>query len=115
LAYLHQVLIPYMLILLRVGRKISRDRYSEVSASRPGKTRLLLGVLRNDPPLLGLRRVLAARSGNKTDRLTALPRDNAAAPFGAVHLTQEQPMSPLRHRMIEDMQIRNLNLNTQRV
>jgi hypothetical protein len=24
-------------------------------------------------------------------------------------------MSPLRHRMIEDMQIRNLNLNTQRV
>src|SRR5471030_2505880 len=37
------------------------------------------------------------------------------APCGAVRLAQELPMSPLRRRMIEDMQIRNLTLNTQRV
>jgi hypothetical protein len=32
----------------------------------------------------------------------------AAAPCGAVHLAEELVMTPLRLRMIEDMQIRNL-------
>src|SRR5947208_5309638 len=36
-------------------------------------------------------------------------------PPGAVRLTTELSMSPLRRRMIEDMQIRNLTPNTQRV
>src|ERR1700687_3731422 len=34
---------------------------------------------------------------------------------GAVHLAKELSMSPLRRRMIDDMQIRNLTPNTQRV
>src|SRR5580700_9735550 len=37
------------------------------------------------------------------------------APCGAVRLAKELSMSPLRRRMIEDMQIRNLTANTQRV
>src|SRR5471030_605153 len=37
------------------------------------------------------------------------------APCGAVRLARELSMSPLRRRMIEDMQIRNLTPNTQRV
>src|SRR5665213_2124797 len=39
----------------------------------------------------------------------------APAPCGAVRLARELSMSPLRRRMIEDMQIRNLTPNTQRV
>src|SRR5271156_6766401 len=39
----------------------------------------------------------------------------SSAPCGAVRLARELSMSPLRRRMIEDMQIRNLTLNTQRV
>ena len=40
--------------------------------------------------------------------------DDASAPSGADHLTWELLMSQLRSRTIEDMQIRNLTLNTQR-
>src|ERR1700761_4671271 len=39
----------------------------------------------------------------------------APAPCGAAHLAKELSMSPLRRRMIDDMQIRNLTPNTQRV
>jgi integrase/recombinase XerD len=41
-------------------------------------------------------------------------RDDASAPCGAVHFTQERPMNPLRRHMIDEMQIRNLTANTQR-
>src|SRR6202034_3691557 len=37
-----------------------------------------------------------------------------SAPCGAVRLTQELPMNPLRRHMIDEMQIRNLTPNTQR-
>src|SRR5882762_6826486 len=47
--------------------------------------------------------------------LTTPLRDDAPAPCGAGRLTKELSMSPLRRRMIEDMQIRNLTPNTQRV
>src|SRR5450432_3179905 len=47
--------------------------------------------------------------------LTTQPRDDAQARCGAVHLAKELSKSPLRRRMIDDMQIRNLTPNTQRV
>jgi Phage integrase, N-terminal SAM-like domain len=47
--------------------------------------------------------------------LTTQPRDDVPAPCGAVHLAKELSMSPLRRRLIEDMQIRNLSGHTQRV
>src|ERR1700751_6297369 len=47
--------------------------------------------------------------------LTTPVRDDAPAPCGAGRLTKELSMSPLRRRMIEDMQIRNMTPNTQRV
>src|SRR3954451_25315089 len=53
-------------------------------------------------------------SGSPSGLTTPL-RDDAPAPCGAGRLTKELSMSPLRRRMTEDMQIRNLTPNTQRV
>ena len=47
--------------------------------------------------------------------LTIQLGDDGSAPYGATPLAMEMSMSPLRRRMIEDMQIRNLTPNTQRV
>jgi hypothetical protein len=46
----------------------------------------------------------------RSSGLTTQSRDDAAAPCGAVHLAQELSMSPLRRRMIEDMQKFDANI-----